>query len=105
MKKFLKALALTYSLLGCSWVGAQTFQGGIRGTVSDPTGAAIGTAKVTLTNEATGVSRATVTNTGGEYSFSAVNPAAYTVTVETPGFKKLDKKGLVVNTQEFVLVD
>src|ERR1035438_4838340 len=105
MKKFLKALALTYSLLGLAWVGAQTFQGGIRGTVADPTGAAIGTAKVTLVDEATGVARATLTGTGGEYSFSAVNPATYTVTVETPGFKKLDRKGLVVNTQEFLLVD
>src|ERR1035441_4618695 len=105
MKQFLKVMALAYSLLGCSWVGAQTFQGGIRGAVSDPTGAAIGTAKVMLTNEGTGVSRATVTGTGGEYSFTAVNPASYTVTVESPGFKKLDRKGLVVNTQEFLLVD
>jgi hypothetical protein len=105
MKQFLKTLAVAYSLLGCSWVGAQTFQGGIRGSVSDPTGAAIGTAKVTLTDEATAVSRATVTNTGGEYSFTAVNPATYTVTVETPGFKRVDRKGLVINTQEFVTVD
>ncbi len=58
-----------------------------------------------MTDEATGVARATVTNTGGEYSFTAVNPSTYTITVETPGFKKLDKKGLVVNTQAFVLVD
>ncbi len=105
MKQYLKVLALAYSLLGCSWVGAQTFQGGVRGAVTDSTGAAMATAKVTLTDEATGVSRATVTNTGGEYSFSAVNPATYTVSVEMPGFKKLDRKGLVVNTQEFVLVD
>ncbi len=105
MKQSMKLLALAYSLLGCSWVGAQTFQGGVRGAVTDSTGAAIGTAKVTLTAEATGVSRSTVTNTGGEYSFSAVNPATYTLVVETPGFKKLDKKGLVVNTQEFVTVD
>jgi hypothetical protein len=105
MKKSLKLFALAYSLMSCSWVGAQTFQGGVRGTVADPTGAAIGTAKVTLTDQATGVSRATVTGTGGEYSFSAVNPATYTVTVETPGFKKLDRKGIIVNTQEFLLVD
>ena len=105
MKKSLKTLALAYTLLGCSWVGAQTFQGGVRGTVADPTGAAIGTAKVTLTDEGTGVSRATITGTGGEYSFTAVNPSKYTVTVETPGFKKLDRKGLVVSTQEFLLVD
>ena len=105
MKPYLQIGALVSALLTCSQLGAQTFQGGVRGTVTDPTGAAIGTAKVTLTNEATGVSVATITNTGGGYSFTAVNPATYTVSVETPGFKKLDKKGLVVNTQEFLLVD
>src|SRR5450755_4391334 len=105
MKQSLKVLALAYSLLGCSWVGAQTFQGSIRGSVSDPTGASIGTAKVTLTDQATGVTRATLTADGGEYSFSAVNPSTYTISVETPGFKKLDRKELVVNTQEFLLVD
>ena len=105
MKRSIQLWTVVYSLLGCSWLGAQTFQGGLRGSVSDPTGAAIATAKVTLTDEATGVTRATVTNTGGEYSFTAVNPSKYTVSVEAPGFKKLDRKGLVVNTQEFLLVD
>jgi hypothetical protein len=105
MKRSLKVWTVVYSLLGCSWLGAQTFQGGLRGSVSDPTGAAIGTAKVTLIDEATGVSRSTVSNTGGEYSFTAVNPAKYTVSVEAPGFKKLDRKGLVVSTQEFLIVD
>ena len=105
MKISVKSLALVYSLAYCSWVGAQTFQGGVRGSISDATGAAIATAKVTLSDEATGVSRATLSGTGGEYSFSAVNPATYTVTVEAPGFKKLDRKGVTVNTQEFLLVD
>ena len=105
MKKSLKALVLVYSLLTCCRVGAQTFQGGVRGSVADATGAAIANAKVTLADEATGVSRATLSGTGGEYSFSAVNPATYSVTVEAPGFKKLDRKGLIVSTQEFLLVD
>src|SRR4051794_13575591 len=105
MKKSLKVLAVAYSLVACSWVGAQTFQGGVRGTVSDPTGAAIGTAKVTLMDQGTGVARATLTGTGGEYSFTAVNPSVYSVSVETPGFKKLERKGVTVNTQEFLLVD
>ena len=94
-----------FTLAAASGVWGQTFQGAVRGAVSDPTGAAIGTAKVTLTDEATGVSRATLTGTGGEYSFTAVNPATYTVLIETPGFKKLERKGVVVSTQEFLLVD
>jgi hypothetical protein len=102
-----RRLVLTsiFTLIAASGLWGQTFQGAVRGTVSDPTGAAIGVAKVTLADQATGISRATLTGTGGEYSFTAVNPATYTVTVESPGFKKLEKKGVVVNTQEFLIVD
>jgi hypothetical protein len=91
--------------VAASGLWGQTFQGAVRGTVSDPTGAAIGTAKVTLADQATGISRATLTGTGGEYSFTALNPATYTVLVESPGFKRLEKKGVVVSTQEFLIVD
>ena len=84
---------------------AQTFQGGVRGTIQDSSGAAVAVAKVTLTDEGTGITRSTVTGNGGEYSFSAVVPATYTVTVEKPGFNKLDKKSVIVSTQEFLIVD
>jgi trimeric autotransporter adhesin len=84
---------------------AQTFTGGVRGTIQDNSAAAIGAARVTLTDEGTGVARSTVSGNGGEYSFTAVNPATYSVSVEKPGFKMLEKKGVVVSTQEFLTVD
>src|SRR3954466_14255149 len=59
-------------------VGAQSFQGGLRGVVKDPQGVIPG-ATVTLVNESNGVSRETVTNGVGEYSFPAIEPALYTV--------------------------
>lgn len=99
------AISIICVLLAGSPVWAQTFQGGIRGTIQDTTGAAISVAKVTLLDEGTGISRSTVSGSGGEYSFSAVNPATYTVSVEKPGFKQLDKKGIQVSTQEFLIVD
>jgi trimeric autotransporter adhesin len=86
-------------------IWAQTFQGGLRGTVTDSTGAPIPTAKVTLTDQGTGIERSTVSGSGGEYSFSSVVPATYTVSIEKPGFKKLDRKDLVIGTQEFVIAD
>ncbi len=99
------AISFIFAALAGSPVWAQTFQGGIRGTVQDTSGAAIGVAKVTLIDEGTGITRSTITGNGGEYSFSAVVPATYTVSLEKPGFKKLDQKGIVVGTQEFVTVD
>ena len=53
--------------------GAQQFTGGVRGAVRDANGVIPGVA-VTLTNEATNVSRETVTNDVGQYNFPAVPP-------------------------------
>ncbi|HWF07137.1 MAG TPA: carboxypeptidase regulatory-like domain-containing protein, partial [Bryobacteraceae bacterium] len=100
-----RIVILISALIAAAPVWGQTFQGGIRGTIQDTSGAAISVAKVTLTDEGTGIARSTVSGNGGEYSFTAVNPATYTVSVEKPGFKKLDKKNTIVGTQEFLIVD
>ena len=86
-------------------LSAQSYQGGLRGTISDPDEATIGDAKVTLINEATSVARSTLSNASGEYVFNAVDPAAYTVAVEAPGFKHFERKGVAVATQQFLTID
>src|SRR5580704_4360905 len=97
-------IAIGFTLLTAS-LWAQTFLGGIRGTVTDKSGAIIAEAKVTISDEGTGISRTTISNNDGAYDFNALNPATYTIVVEKPGFKKLDKKGLVVATQGFLNTD
>ncbi len=92
-------------VLASSSLWAQTFQGGIRGTVTDTGAGVVAIAKVTLVDEATGVSRATITGANGGFVFNSLTPATYTVIVESPGFKKLDRKGIVVSTQEFIELD
>jgi Carboxypeptidase regulatory-like domain len=57
---------------------AQTSRGTVSGTITDPTGAVISGANVTLTNTATTVSRSTVTNSEGIYRFDAVDLGDYT---------------------------
>jgi hypothetical protein len=84
---------------------AQTFQGGIRGTLTDNTGATIPLAKMSLIEQATGISRSTISGEDGGYNFNGINPSTYTVMAEKPGFKTLQRKGIVVNTQEFLGVD
>jgi hypothetical protein len=83
---------------------AQTFQGGLRGAVKDAQGVIPGVT-VTLTNEATGVSRDTVTNESGEYSFPALDPGNYTVKASVAGFKTFERKGIRIATQTFVTLD
>jgi len=99
------ALSIACTLLAGLPAWAQTFTGGVRGSIADTSGAAVSAAKVTLTDQGTGIARSTVTENGGEYSFTAVNPATYTITVEKPGFKQLDKKNVTVGTQQFLTVD
>ncbi|HEY3936006.1 MAG TPA: TonB-dependent receptor [Bryobacteraceae bacterium] len=86
-----------------SW--AQSTQGGVRGAVSDASGAMIAGVKVTLTNDATGEPRSALTNSNGGYAFNDVVPATYTLTAESPSFKKFERKNVIVATQEFLTVD
>jgi hypothetical protein len=73
--------------------------------VQDPGGAVIADAKVTLVNQATSASRSVLSNQQGEYVFSSIDPATYTLVVEAPGFKKFEYKDIAVGTQEFLTVD
>src|ERR1700722_10183369 len=72
----------------------------LRGTISDPTGALIGEARVTLTNAETGLSRQVITDQNGEYQFLQIVPGTYKLVAEKPGFSistRTDVK-LLVNT-------
>ncbi|MBV8436157.1 MAG: TonB-dependent receptor [Silvibacterium sp.] len=68
---------------------SQTFRGGINGVVTDQSGAVVAGAQVTATDTATGVEHATVTSSGGEYSFPDLPLSSYTVTADAPGFQKV----------------
>jgi outer membrane receptor protein involved in Fe transport len=66
--------------------------GDIAGVVTDPSGAVVPSAKVTATNNNTGVSHTTTTNGEGFYRFSFLQPGAYTVTAEAKGFQTASLK-------------
>ena len=62
-------IGLFFAVAVAERVGAQGFQGGLRGAVRDPNGVVPG-AEVTLTNEQTNAKRTTTSNDVGEYAFS-----------------------------------
>lgn len=64
----------------------QTVEGVISGTITDPSGAVVAGAQVTITNNGTGLSQTTKTGSGGEYRFQLVQPGAYTVEIRAAGF-------------------
>ncbi len=71
-------------------VSAQTPLSTVTGLVTDPAGAAVSTASITLTNKNTGVARAARTNEAGAYSFPNLPPGDYQLTAEAAGFKKIE---------------
>jgi hypothetical protein len=83
----------------------QGFQGGLRGSARDQGGAVVPGVEVTLTNEATSLSRMAVTNDSGEYSFAALEPGSYRLNASLPGFKAIALTGIRVGTQQFVTLD
>ena len=92
-------------MLGLPRAGsAQGFQGGLRGAVHDSSGVVPGV-EVTITNESTGIKRSVVSNDVGEYAFAAVEPGTYTVRATLQGFKTVERPGIRIGTQQFLLVD
>ena len=68
----------------------------VTGVVTDPSGAIIPGATVTLTNPSTNISLTAKTTSAGVYVFDSVQVGTYTVTVEHAGFKKFVSTGNVL---------
>ena len=76
---------------------AQVNSGAVRGEVKDANGALVSGAKVTLTNQETGVVHASATNDKGVYLFPSIDPGTYTVTITKSGFQTFATTGNMVN--------
>lgn len=68
----------------------------VSGVVTDPSGAAIANATVTLLSEDQGYSRKAVTNSAGAYEFPDLHPGPYKITADAAGFKTQVVNGLVL---------
>ena len=87
-------------LLLASCAVAQTPTGTIQGTVLDQQNAGIPAATITITNNATGVSRVVTSDDAGRFSAPFLNPGNYTVLVEAKGFKQDRRDNVVVAVSE-----
>jgi Carboxypeptidase regulatory-like domain len=94
-----------FLLLSAVCAVAQTTNGNIQGTVTDPSGATVGGAKVTARNLDTGLTISTVTTDAGLYSLANLPPGRYTVAVEGPNLKKYSREGVTVQTDATVALD
>jgi hypothetical protein len=88
-------------LVVCSFAGLPTLLGQevgatLFGTVTDPAGATVPGASVTVTSPDTGKTASMKTQADGTYVFSALTPGAYSLTVENTGFKKSVQTGITL---------
>ena len=90
-------MVLAFVVLMAGVLSAQTFRGTILGTVTDPSGALVSGAKVTVKNVATGLERSTQTSADGSYSIPELPIGTYTVTITQPGFQTSSTTGVVVD--------
>lgn len=77
----------------------------ITGTVSDPSGAAIPNATVTVTHLATGTTRTMHSDGAGLFNFTGLQIGDYSLKVTAPGFKTYKKSGLVLNEAQTLRAD
>lgn len=84
---------------------AQPGRGSISGLVTDPSGAVIPGAKVTLENHATGQTAHASATSAGLYSFVSLNPGTYQVTVNKNGFQTVAENNVIVTVDQTSVVN
>jgi hypothetical protein len=103
-RKALTVFAFVACFFGSS-LYAQLESGAILGTVTDESKAIIRGAKVTLTNEDTGLALSTSTSERGTYVFTPIKIGRYSVSAEFPGFATISRQQIQVSVQQQVVVD
>jgi hypothetical protein len=98
-------LLVGFFLAVSTLVSAQSATTSLRGAVSDPKGAVLLGATVTLNNPATGYSRTTKSGNDGVYQFLEVPPATYTLTVTATGFATLKQDKVTLQVSQPATLD
>ncbi len=105
-RKFLSlVLALGVVFSTSIFLQGQSTYGSITGAVTDPSGASISDAQVTLTNMGTAEKRTQPTGTDGLYSFVNLAPGQYRIDIEKQGFKHFTRPSIAVEVQQTARID
>ncbi|MBX5477856.1 MAG: TonB-dependent receptor [Pyrinomonas methylaliphatogenes] len=105
MVKRVSVLLLAALLTAAAATYAQTSRGTVTGTVSDPNGAVIAGATVTLLNTQTNQTRTTTTNEAGLYRFDAVDLGIYDLSISADGFKPVSIRSIQVQANRIATFD
>jgi Carboxypeptidase regulatory-like domain len=101
----LVALFCLFAVTPSALYSQSTSSGAVTGTVTDPSGAVVPAATVTLTNHGTNASQTATTDGSGRYNFPAVDPGTYSLRVSGKGFRTMVVTGLQVEVAKSNNVD
>jgi hypothetical protein len=105
-KIFIRLLLIcTFSLLNAGSMLGQNTTGSITGRLTDPTGAVIAGAKVTVRNLGTGEVRTLNTDASGDFTATLLLPGHYNVTAEHTGFKTAIQNDITLEVDQTVRAD
>ncbi|MGA2101646.1 MAG: TonB-dependent receptor [Candidatus Sulfotelmatobacter sp.] len=103
---YLSALCLVLALCFVpARVFAQGTGGRVLGRITDPSGAVLSNAKVTATNDATGVSHDALSNDSGDYAFPDLPVGTYSLTFDLTGFKKSIRHGIALDVNQVITLN
>ena len=96
--------------VACFWavplaLFAQEYRGTISGSVTDPTGAVVAGAKVTVTETQTGTRVDTLSDSSGQYTAPFLAPGDYSILVRMEGFKEFVRKGFHLGAGDHLAID
>ncbi len=94
--RLLISTVFIFALLTPALLGQASYQGEIRGIVTDASGAVVSNATVAITENGTNVSQTVKTDRAGAYILRALRPSTYLVKVEAPGFQIIETKNVVL---------
>jgi hypothetical protein len=84
---------------------AQLYSGTVTGVVTDPSGATVPGAKVTLVDQNKGYSFTAATDSAGRYLVRSVPPGTYKIRVEAKGFQTEQQSGVTLDVSQNVSID
>src|SRR5436305_8825634 len=90
----LTRLTIAGLLILCANYGQST-RGVLVGSVTDPSGARVASATVTVTDEARNTATRATTNKDGQYTATNLEPGTYRISVEAQGFKTTSVQGVI----------
>src|SRR3569833_687128 len=98
-------IAVLLIALSTPYLNAQDVRATITGTVTDPSGAPVAGAIVTVTNTATNTPVTTRSTESGNFVTPFLAPGRYSVSIENPGFKRYVRSDITLESIEVARVD